>query len=105
MAITSSVSPDGNVLTIFIQGRFDFSSHQEFRSAYEGLARVPDQYRIDMRETSYLDSSALGMLLLLRDYAGGDKAKIEILNCSADVQKILTISNFEQLFSISGDAG
>ena len=104
MAITSSVSPDGSTLTISIQGRFDFSSHQEFRGAYEGLAKAPDQYRIDMRETTYLDSSALGMLLLLRDYAGGDKARIEILNCSTDVRKILTISNFEQLFSISGNA-
>ena len=40
------------------------------------------------------------MLLLLRDFAGGDKANIEITNCSADVKKILTISNFEQLFTI-----
>ncbi len=53
-----------------------------------------------MSETTYLDSSALGMLLLLRDHAGGDDSAIEIVNCSADVKKILTISNFEQLFDI-----
>ena len=53
-----------------------------------------------MKETSYLDSSALGMLLLLRDHAGGDNAKIKIINCNSDVRKILSISNFEQLFTI-----
>ena len=53
-----------------------------------------------MRETTYLDSSALGMLLLLRDFAGGDDGKVEITNCNADVRKILAISNFEQLFTI-----
>nr|NIQ11660.1 anti-anti-sigma factor [Gammaproteobacteria bacterium] len=42
----------------------------------------------------------LGMLLLLRDHAGGDNSSIEIVNCNPDVKKILTISNFEQLFTI-----
>lgn len=100
MAITSTVSADGNQVTIYIQGRFDFSSHQEFRNAYEKLSQAPARYRVDLQGTSYLDSSALGMLLLLRDHAGGERADIEIVNCSNDVKKILLISNFEQLFTI-----
>lgn len=100
MSITSSSSPDGSELTIFIEGRFDFSSHQIFRKSYENLEEAPEFYNVDMSAASYLDSSALGMLLLLRDYAGGDSAKISILNCNDDVKKILSISNFEQLFTI-----
>lgn len=100
MAITSTLSSDGSLLTLYIQGRFDFSSHQDFRASYEHLNQQPERYRVDMQETTYLDSSALGMLLLLRDHAGGDRANIEIRNCSPDVKKILTISNFEQLFDI-----
>ena len=100
MAIQAKSSTDGTELCIQIEGRFDFSSHQEFCQAYEQLEPFPEQYIIDMRSTSYLDSSALGMLLLLRDYAGGDHAKVSIINCNDDVRKILTISNFEQLFDI-----
>jgi anti-anti-sigma factor len=100
MAITSTVSADGTQVTIYIQGRFDFSSHQEFRNAYEKLTKTPNRYVVDLQGTSYLDSSALGMLLLLRDHAGGERANIEIVNCSQDVKKILLISNFEQLFTI-----
>jgi HptB-dependent secretion and biofilm anti anti-sigma factor len=100
MAITSAVSADGSELIIKIEGRFDFSSHQEFRRAYENSATKPSGYKVDMDKTSYLDSSALGMLLLLRDYAGGDDANIGIINCNDDVMKILSISNFEQLFEI-----
>lgn len=100
MAISSVASADGQELTISIEGRFDFSSHQDFRQAYEGLATKPSKYLVDMQETSYLDSSALGMLLLLRDFAGGDGADISILNCNPDVKKILSISNFDQLFTI-----
>lgn len=100
MSITTNRSSDGSELTIHIKGRFDFSSHQAFRDAYEGSSGAGVHYTIDMAETTYLDSSALGMLLLLRDFAGGDKAQIDITNCSSDVRKILTISNFEQLFNI-----
>jgi anti-anti-sigma factor len=55
---------------------------------------------VDLKDATYLDSSALGMLLLLRDHAGGDSSQVKIVNCNADVKKILSISNFEQLFTI-----
>ncbi|WP_144395176.1 STAS domain-containing protein [Pleionea sediminis] len=99
MAVTSNAS--GNELTIKVNGKFDFSCHQEFRSSYEGSDSRPEKYIVDLGETSYLDSSALGMLLLLRDYAGGDSAQIHIKNCSPEIKKILSISNFEQLFDVS----
>lgn len=101
MSIWSKSSTDGRELTISIQGRFDFSAHQEFRDSYEKQTDEPEEYCVDMKQATYLDSSALGMLLLLRDHAGGDDASIRIVNCNPDVKKILTISNFEQLFTIA----
>ncbi len=98
MAIGTSVS--GNELTVQVEGRFDFSAHQEFRDAYEKTGDGVKNYVIDMSRATYLDSSALGMLLLLRDHAGGDNANVRITKCNQDVKKILTISNFEQLFTI-----
>jgi len=98
MSIGTSVS--GSELTVQVEGRFDFSAHQEFRDAYEKSDDSVKSYVIDMSRATYLDSSALGMLLLLRDHAGGDTAQVHIKNCNQDVKKILTISNFEQLFSI-----
>lgn len=100
MSIVSSGSPDGREFIISIKGRFDFTVQQDFRSAYEGAAEGMSTYVVDLRETPYLDSSALGMLLLLREHAGGDTSQVRIINCNADVKKILEISNFEQLFSI-----
>lgn len=101
MAVESEVSPDGKKLTIKVKGRFDFGKHQEFRKAYESDADKPDSVVVDLKETTYLDSSALGMLLLLRDHAGGDDSEICVVNTSSDVRKILAISNFDKLFDIS----
>ncbi len=100
MAVTSVTSADEKSLTILIEGRFDFSAHQSFRDSYEKVSPVPSEIIVDMKETSYLDSSALGMLLLLRDHSGGDSSNIYIKQCNDDIRKILTISNFEQLFKI-----
>jgi len=98
MTIQSSLT--SKVLTISVSERFDFSAYQEFRDCYENLSEHPERFVIDFRDTTYLDSSALGMLLLLRDFGGGDDAPIELVNCNPDVRKILTISNFGQLFEI-----
>ena len=100
MSVTSSVAADGGALIIRVVGRFDFSEHESFRQSYELVQERPTRYVVDLGETSYLDSSALGMLLVLRDHAGGDSAEVEIINCNQDVRKIFSISNFEQLFTI-----
>ncbi|BCJ05936.1 STAS domain-containing protein [Pseudomonas sp. AA27] len=101
MAVESFFSPDEKKLTIKIKGRFDFGRHQEFRNAYEKQPKSADTVVIDLKEATYLDSSALGMLLLLRDYEGGEDACISVINTSSDVRKILAISNFDKLFDIS----
>lgn len=101
MSITSSLSDNGEVLTISIAGRFDASSLEQFRRSFEKAdADTLKSYEVDLAETVHLDSSALGMLLVLRDHAGGDRADITIKNCSPEVKKIFAISSFEQLFSI-----
>jgi anti-anti-sigma factor len=101
MSVVTEVSPDQKKLTISVKGRFDFGRHQEFRESYERLDKKPESIVVDLKEATYLDSSALGMLLLLRDHAGGDESDIRVVNSSSDVKKILAISNFDKLFDIS----
>jgi anti-anti-sigma factor len=103
MSVVTQLSPDGKKLTISVKGRFDFAKHQEFRKSYErpGTEVPPSSIVVDLKEATYLDSSALGMLLLLRDHAGGDDSDIRVVNSSSDVKKILAISNFDKLFDIS----
>jgi anti-anti-sigma factor len=101
MSVVSEVSQEGQKLTISIKGRFDFGSHEDFRKSYEHLNKKPSSVVVDLKEATYLDSSALGMLLLLRDHAGGENSDVRVINGSSDVRKILAISNFDKLFDIS----
>jgi anti-anti-sigma factor len=99
MSINSSVSDNGKVVTIQVSGRFDFATHQEFMRAYKEHARGEKEFVVDLKNAEYLDSSAMGMLLQLRDYGKG--ADVRILNGNDAVREILRIANFEKLFSIA----
>lgn len=100
MSLTSHVDKDG-VVNISVNGRFDFNVYQEFRDAYKQVDNpASTQYVINLSGTEYMDSSALGMLLLLRERAGGDSSKIKINGSNAEIKKIFSISNFDRLFEI-----
>jgi len=99
MSLVTHTSLDGTVVTIQINGYFDFNVLREFRQAFEQKERGT-AFVLDLRETTYLDSSALGMLLLLREHAGGDTAQITMRHCNAEISMILSTANFHQLFTI-----
>jgi HptB-dependent secretion and biofilm anti anti-sigma factor len=84
---------------ISIHGSFAFSVYRQFRRACEG-ASAQHRFVVDLADADYMDSSALGMLLFLREQAGGEAARIEIANCNSVVRRILSIANFDKLFSI-----
>ena len=99
MGIKTQLTEEGDQLNMVIEGRFDFSLHTEFREAYRNLP--PDtRYVIDLSRTTFMDSSAMGMLLLLREFAGDKSANICLQNCSPAVQKVLSISNLDKMFTL-----
>lgn len=99
MTIESSRQDQGESLVLKVKGHFDFSLHKEFRQAYKGEDDVK-RYIVDLKETEYMDSSALGMLLLLREFASDRGSEVVLQSCSREVRKILEIANFQRLFRI-----
>ena len=91
---------DGKELIISIKGKFDFSLVQEFRQAYSDVGDQQPTVFIDLRETEYLDSSALGMLLNMRKALGQSVKSIHIINCRPEVRRIFDIPRFDKLFVI-----
>lgn len=100
MPLHRQFSNDGKELIISIKGKFDFSLVQEFRQAYSDVGDQQPTVFIDLRETEYLDSSALGMLLNMRKALGQSVKSIHIINCRPEVRSIFDISRFDKLFVI-----
>ena len=100
MALETRLDSATNTLKIIISGRFDFGIHQEFRKASEQVSSGVNTVVMDMGNVDYLDSSALGMLLVLRDKVGENKSAVRIINPKPEVRKILEIANFDKLFTL-----
>ena len=99
MGLSSNLSSDGSQLTMAIDGRFDFNVHSDFRNAYRELPPTT-KFVIDLAKATFMDSSAMGMLLLLREHVGEKKESIRLLNCNPEVKKILSISNLDKMFIV-----
>lgn len=88
-----------DVVKVEICERFDFSTQAEFRTTYESESPA-NSFILDFEKTKHMDSSALGMLLLLREYVG-DIRKVKLVRCSNEIKKILEICHFQDIFDIS----
>ena len=96
-----SVSNEADRTVIRVKGRLDFNLRQAFREAYQS-ADSSKHYILDFSENNYLDSSALGMLLLMREYVlESAKVPIEIRHCCSEVKAILQITNLSKFFTIA----
>jgi anti-anti-sigma factor len=99
MSIEYHLNEQAKTVDIVVSGRFQFSDCEPFREAYRSVGDKGMNYRVDLSRTEYMDSSALGMLLLLKEHAG-DASKVVLYHPSEAVQSILKVANFHQIFRV-----
>lgn len=92
----------GSEYVLTLAGRFDFNAHRDFRGSYEPALQnqAIKSLNLNMERVDYLDSSALGMLLLLQEKAKSAKVEVVISACPANIRKIIDVANFGKLFKI-----
>ncbi|WP_028448747.1 MULTISPECIES: STAS domain-containing protein [Chitinibacter] len=85
---------------IAMKGNFTFESHREFKQATTSVLEQAGltEIELDFAEVDYMDSAALGMLLLLNERASG--RKVTLVNCKGTVKSVLDIANFGKIFEI-----
>lgn len=89
------------VATIRVRGRFEFSGYRDFRDALDRAFGAPGkELVIDLSATDYIDSSALGMLLIALDRAQAAKRRITLSGSRGPVREVLEIANLHKRFSM-----
>ena len=86
--------------TITVTGRFVFDLHREFKDSYQQALDRPQTslIQVDLSGVEYLDSSALGMLLLMKERVLPAGKKVALKDPSPLVLRILETANFHKLF-------
>ena len=89
--------------TLQIPERFDFGYHKTFTEHYQAALASPGvtEIALDFSRVSYLDSSALGMMVLFQKKAKSQNITVRIRGAQASAREILMIANFDRLFDIS----
>lgn len=95
-------SKAGNKGLVKLSCRFDFNCIREFRDLYEPLLSDSgiSAIEINMGGVEYIDSTALGMLLTLRDKAKLVRKEIVIGDCKGFPLEVLEVANFDKLFEM-----
>lgn len=99
MALTSDSDADGECITLHVTDRFDFSVHRSFHDACLAQPRARS-YVIDLEGVTSMDSSALGMLLLLREHAGGEEADIRVVSASTELRNTFRVAGLDRLLTV-----
>lgn len=89
--------------SISIGGHFNFSLHGAFRDACNAILGTSgvQSIEINLMDADYLDSSALGMLLVLKEQANNKGIqRLMIVNAKPTIKQILTIAKFEKFFQV-----
>ena len=83
-------------------GRFDFQVHRDFKGAYAPSLENPSirEFEIELSQVDYLDSSALGMMMLLRERVQSAGKTVMLVRPNPAIVQILDIANFNKLFKI-----
>lgn len=93
-----NVQERADAITVEISGRFDHRTVTEFKQLF---AKSPRLWIIDLGGVDYVDSSALGVLLLLRERVNNDPARVQLRGLQGQPKGVLTIAKFDRLFTIT----
>lgn len=84
-----------------LSGDFTFSDNGRFRNLLMSLREVKARsLMLVMDKLSFIDSAALGMLLLLHDEATRQQMKVTMSGVNGQIKKMLQLSNFDEIFDI-----
>lgn len=100
MSVSQSSSNNGKECVIRISDKFIFRLYRDFRQAYTQCDPATELITIDLAKTSYIDSSALGMMLLLKKYAQEHNLKVRMINVAPSILRAFEIVHLDKEFDI-----
>lgn len=88
-------------LLIAVNGRMTHADYKGFR---EILGRInqdkPARVVFDLGQVSFVDSSALGMLLIVRDAVAQEKRDVVLAKASGQVETLIKVGKLHKFFVI-----
>lgn len=99
MEISKQIS--NHIYHITLSGRFTFNDHQSFREILHHIGEPEvKQVVLQMEQLEFVDSAALGMLLLALDEAEKHQKGLVISGATGQVKKMFDMAKFHTFFTM-----
>ncbi len=99
MEFTQQATPDGIIISL--RGSFTFKDHHSFRAVLDALGASRGSTRLlDLSKVEFLDSAALGMLMIAEDETSRTHGKLILRNPSNQIARLFELSAMDTLFQI-----
>jgi HptB-dependent secretion and biofilm anti anti-sigma factor len=88
------------IASIRLPSRFDYSFHKQFGESYAPMLDDSSikEVVLDFSQVEYLDSSALGMMVLMQKKMFSKSVKVKIRGARGATDEILKMANMNKLF-------
>lgn len=88
-------------ITVKLSGQFTSKDSVHFRTILTLLHNDKlETFTLDFEALEFIDSSALGMLLMLRDEAEKKRVYLELSHTHGHIRKMFEVTKFNQLFNL-----
>lgn len=101
MAATLDFKRHNGAVIISVKGIFNAHLVNDFHYAYSELEPSDREILVDLENTEYLDSAALGMLIHMQKKLSNSQIRsIRLTNANERVSKLFQIMQFDKMFAI-----
>ena len=90
----------GQEMVISFKGRLDTTSSMEVSKKLEGEEIKEEVVIFDMKETEYISSAGLRLLLSLKKDLAKDKKRLEIHNLNQVCKEVFKVTGFNNILDI-----
>lgn len=93
---------DHGTCNVVLSGQFTFSDNAEFRTILDKIGDMAIKHLVfDMAKVDFVDSAALGMLLLAHDEAKKYNKSLLLAGVQGQVKRVFDMALFDKIFSYS----
>ena len=95
------VNSNANSAEFKLSGKFTFADNPVFAEVLDFISNgTHNSVTFDLSEIEFIDSAALGMLLIAREKVITKNGSASIKGANGYTKKILTVSKFNEMFNI-----
>ncbi|MFO1242243.1 MAG: STAS domain-containing protein [Rickettsiales bacterium] len=100
MELAENFSENATAMTF--KGKLTFADYKHFQDVFQRLEQAaPKQVNVHLAELEFIDSSGIGMLLLLKEKCDQKSVALVVHNPQGQVKKMFEVAQLDKVFSIA----